>query len=174
MTGQGKEANGWRAVWRRWWFHLSLLAILAPIGFLKSYIDLQALFLEAKEEGLRSVPITVGRWTVQLQEVGTEEPYWNPREGFEKQFRMVPCQRCVAEIRAMFVSLKRPGSTEYGQEFEGNPYRSFGDMRLGRNPSSDDKVWLTAEGWDGSFHQVSLPLRVASPVTAEWLTRQKN
>ena len=167
MTRRRTPRGGrFHAIWRRWWFHLSLLAILVPLGFLKSYIDVQTMFLQGQEAGLRSVPVTVGRWTLQLQEVETEDPYWDPREGLEKLFRMVPCQVCVPEIRAIFVSLKRPGSTEYGQEFEGNPYRSFGEMKLGRNPSPDDKVWLTVEGWDGSLHQVSLPLREASPGTA--------
>ena len=42
-------------------------------------------------------------------------------------------------------------------------------MKLGRNPGADDKVWITAEGWDGSLYQATLPLQQASPVTVQWL-----
>lgn len=162
-----------RTLWRRWWFHLSALMVLVPVGFLSSYIDLQAMLLRADEADLRSVDVVVGPWTLKLQELKSEEPYWDPHEGFIKLFRVVPCQPCVAQIRAVFVNLKRPGSTEYGAQAEGNPYRSFVEMKIGRNPSADDFVWITAEGWDGSRHQAKLPLLSASPVGAEWVGRNQ-
>ena len=168
MTGSPDFA--WlRSLWRRWWFHLGALMVLSPLGFLGTYIDFQAMLLRAEEADLRSVDVAVGPWSLKLQEVKTEEPYWHPGEGFEKSFRIVPCRPCAEQIRAVFVSLKRPGSTEYGARAGGNPYRSFVQMKIGRNPSRDDLVWITAEGWDGSFHQMKLPLSSASPVTADWV-----
>lgn len=161
-----------RALWRRWWFHLSALMVLVPIGFLSSYINLQAMLLRADEADLRSVDVVVAAWRLKLQELQSEEPYWDPHEGFVKLFRVVPCQPCAGQIRAVFVSLKRPGSTEYGTQAEGNPYRSFAEMKIGRNPSRDDFVWITAEGWDGSRHQTKIPLQVASPITADWVKHQ--
>lgn len=160
------RSGGLPHVWKRWWFHLGALMVIVPLVFLKSFIDTQALYLEAREEGLRATEITVGPWTLYLQEVATAKPFIDPREGLVKSFRLMPCQPCARQIRAAFISLKRPGSTEYGQEFEGNPYRSFADMKLGRNPTADDMVWITVEGWDGSFHQTTLPLKQASPITA--------
>lgn len=158
-----------RRVWKRWWFHLGALTALIPLIFLKSYIDSQALFLHAQEDDLRSVDVAVGPWALKLQEAASEEPYNDPGEGLKKEFRVVPCPACVGQIRAIFVNLKRPGSTEYGAEAEGNPYRAFAQMSLGRAPSPDDMVWITAEGWDGSFHQAKVPLAEASPIAVDWL-----
>ena len=169
MTAPGGAASGVRRIWRRWWFHLGALMVLVPAIYLKSYLDLQAMFIQSREEGLRATEIVVGPWKLQLQERAEDEPFWHPGEGWEKQFRVIPCAGCADKIRAIFISLKRPGSTEYGVAFEGNPYRSFADMKLGRNPVADDKVWITAEGWDGSLHQTMLSLEQASPVTAQWL-----
>lgn len=161
-----------RTFWRRWRFHLSALMVLVPLGYLKSYIDLQDMLLRAKDEHMRSVEVEVGPWRLDMQEFEAEEPYWHPKDGLVKAFRIAPCPECARQIRAIFVSLKRPGSSEYGAEAEGNPYRSFVEMKIGRNPSSGDLVWITAEGWDGSFHQAKLALASASPVTAAWVARQ--
>jgi len=169
MSGPELAASGIRRIWRRWWFHLGALMVILPAVYLKSYIDLQAMFIQSREEGLRATEIVVGPWILQLQERAEEEPFWHPGEGWEKQFRVIPCAACVDRIRAIFISLKRPGSTEYGEVFGGNPYRSFADMKLGRNPTTDDKVWITVEGWDGSLYQATLPLEQASPVTVQWL-----
>ena len=121
---------------------------------------------------MRSVDVVVGPWSLKLQELELEEPYWNPEEGLVKSFRIVPCPPCAAQIRAVFVNLKRPGSTEYGAQAGGNPYRSLAEMKIGRNPSPDDMVWITAEGWDGSLFQAKLPLVSASPIAADWLRRR--
>jgi len=158
--------------WRRWRFHLSALMVLVPLGYLKSYIDLQDMLLRARDEHMRSVEMTVGPWRLDVQEFEAEEPYWHPKDGLVKAFRIAPCPECARQIRAIFVSLKRPGSTEYGAEAEGNRYRSFVEMRIGRNPAPEDLVWITAEGWDGSFHQAKLALTTASPITADWVRRQ--
>jgi hypothetical protein len=164
--------GGFRRIWRRWWFHLGALMVLVPAIYLKSYIDLQAMFIQSREEGLRATEIIGGPWQLRLQERAGEEPFWDPREGWVKQFRVIPCAGCADKIRAIFISLKRPGSSEYGVPFEGNPYRSFGDMKLGRNPAAGDKIWITAEGWDGSLHQTALSLELASPVTVRWLNNR--
>lgn len=172
MNARSAPHGGIKSIWRRWWFHLGALMILVPAIYLKSYMDVQALFLEARQAGERSTEIVVGPWAMQLQESGEVEPFWDPHEGWAKEFRIAPCEGCADGIRAIFISLKRPGSTEYGVPFEGNPYRSFANMKLGRNPSPDDSIWITAEGWDGSLHQAKLPLASASPITVEWLRQQ--
>jgi len=159
--------------WRRWWFYLSVLMVLVPLAYLKSYIDLQALLLQAADQNMRSVQTQVGPWALTIQDLEAEEPYWHPKEGLVKAFRIVPCAGCAQKIRAIFVSLKRPGSTEYGAAAEGNPYRSFVEMKIGRNPSPNDQVWITAEGWDGSRHQAKVPLEYLSPSTASWIERNK-
>jgi hypothetical protein len=161
----------WRGTWRRWWYHLGALTVLVPVVFYGSYMDLQTLTLRAEQEDLRSVAVDVGPWQLQLQELKSAEPYRDPAEGLEKAFWIIPCPRCADEIRAVFVNLKRPGSSAYGALASGNPHRSFAEMKIGRDPSPDDLVWITAEGWNGSLHQAGLPLRRASPVTAEWLEK---
>ncbi|MGC4026623.1 MAG: hypothetical protein QM744_16660 [Mesorhizobium sp.] len=172
MTTSARSSSLYR-IWRRWWFHLGLLMVLLPLAYLKSYIDLQAMLLQAADQNMRSVQAQVGPWALTIQDLETEEPYIHPKEGLVKAFRIVPCEACAKQIRAVFVSLKRPGSTEYGAAAEGNPYRLFVEMKIGRNPSPEDQIWITAEGWDGSRHQVSFPLASISPTTATWLERNK-
>ncbi|QPC89834.1 hypothetical protein GA829_04080 [Mesorhizobium sp. INR15] len=73
--------------------------------------------------------------------------------------------------QAIFISLKHPGSSAYGVAFEGNPYRAYANMPVRKDAGPDDTAWITAEGWDGSFHQGTIALEDASPVTAHWLRR---
>ncbi|MGE0283751.1 MAG: hypothetical protein AB7P20_24485 [Rhizobiaceae bacterium] len=160
-------------LWRRWWFHLSALMILVPLWFLKSYIDAQAMLLHADETDMRTVSVVVGPWSLKLQEKAADEPFWHPGEGYEKSFWVVSCPACVDQIRSIHVGLKRPGSTAFeDNEAGGNPHRLLADMKIRRNPSGDDMVWITAEGWDGVRYQAKLPLASASPVTADWAERQ--
>lgn len=161
-------------LWRRWWFHLGSLMALVPIVFFQNYMSLQTLTLKAEQDDLRSVGVDVGPWHLDLQELKSVEPYWKPREGLVKSFWIIPCKRCAEQIRAVFLNLKRPGSSEYGALASGNPHRSMSEMKLGRNPSRDDLLWITAEGWDGSLYQATLPLAVASPVTADWVEKHRS
>lgn len=142
--------------------------------FFQTYMSLQTLTLSAEQEDLRSVGIDVGPWHLALQELKSAEPYWKPGEGLEKSFWIIPCKRCVEQIRAIFLNLKRPGSSEYGALASGNPHRSLSEMKLGRNPSRADLLWITAEGWNGSLYQAKLPLAVASPVTADWVENRQH
>lgn len=160
-------------IWRRWWFHLGALMVLVPLWFLKSYINEQALMLHGDESEMHSVGVDVGPWSLKLQERSWEEPDWDPGEGYTKTFWIAPCPACALQIRSLHLSLKRPGSTAFeDNEAGGNPHRLQAEMKIGRNPSKDDMVWITAEGWDGSRHQARLPLRSASPITADWAGRQ--
>ena len=70
VSAPGSAASGVRRIWRRWWFHLGALMVLVPAIYLKSYLDLQAMFIQSREEGLRATEIIVGPWKLQLQERG--------------------------------------------------------------------------------------------------------
>lgn len=156
-----------------YWRYLCVLIVLVPGYNLKPYLDLQLTLRGARPDDFRRVPITVGPWTLQLLEVADEEPTWRPGEGIVKVFRMAPCPPCVQQIRRISINLRRPGSTNFGAAFEGNPYRSIAGLLLRKGSLPDDKVWITAEGWDGSVHQSPLPLKLASPVTRDWLRRAR-
>ena len=127
MTAAARSSPLYR-LWRRWWFYLSVLMVLVPLAYLKSYVDLQAMLLQADDQDMRSVQLQLGPWALTIQDLETEEPYIHPEEGLVKAFRIVPCAGCAKQIRAVFVKLGRPGPAEYGAAAEGNPYRLFVDQ----------------------------------------------
>lgn len=159
---------------QRWRFHLSALVLILPLAFMPSYFEMQRAMRSASESGLRSTDIAVGPWTMQFQELERMAPFETPDEGIVKPFALSPCPRCVADVRAAFVRLGKPHSVEtYGTLFTGNPHRQFADVPIPPGTSPEDELWLTLEGWDGSVHQASLPIRTASPVTASWLEKAR-
>ena len=56
--------------------------------------------------------------------------------------------------------------------FFGTAYRMNAVVPIPDRTQDDAELWITLEGWDGSVHQASLPLRQASPATLAWLDKQ--
>jgi hypothetical protein len=157
-------------IWKRRWFHLSVLSIIVPIAYVQPYFALQAQLRSAENVNLRANSIVVGPWPMQLLENPDELPAWDPEEGYVKLFTAAPCKTCASEIRAIFINARKPGSTNaMGAEFEGSPYRPVAAMVISRATKAEDSIWLTVEGWDGSRHQAWISIADASPTTAQWL-----
>lgn len=163
------------AWWLRWRFHLSAVMVIIPAWLFLPYLEFERAFVAGEPTDLRSANIKIGRWPMQLQEVSTIEPAWNSTEyKYSKELWLVPCAQCLPEIRALYISFNRPGSTEYGQQFGGSYYRPSAHLLIRKNASADSAmVWITAEGWDGSRAQLPLPLAQASPIASEWLARRR-
>lgn len=156
--------------WRRWRFHLAALLILLPFFLLKPYLDLQVKTSIGADDGLRSVPVSVGPWAMQLQEPRDQTPVWHPGEGYQKSFKIAPCMACVPRIRAMFIRIGKSGGTwDKSAHFEGNPYRQTADVPITKEANLDDLILIKAEAWDGSQYEATLPIIEASPATAQWL-----
>lgn len=161
-------------LWRRWWFHLSAGSVAVPALLFFPYIETERAFTSGKTADQRTVDVRVGSWDIELQEAATLEPAWDPEEHkFGKWFFAVPCRSCRSEIRALYLSFNRPGSTEYGSQFEFSYYQPEAQLLIPPGAAVDRAtVWITAEGWNGMTSQASLPLAVASPAAAAWLSRR--
>ena len=59
-----------------------------------------------------------------------------------------------------------------GVIFFGTPYRLSATLPIPERTQADAELWITLEGWDGSMHQASIPLRQASPATVAWLAQR--
>ena len=157
-------------IWKRRWFHLSILSIAVPVAYLQPYFALQAQLRTAENVHARASSLMVGPWSLQLLENPDELPIWDPEEGYVKLFTAVPCRACASQIRAIFINARKPGSTNaMGADFEGSPYRPIAAMVIPNAAKAGDRIWLTAESWNGSRYQASISLADASPTTAEWL-----
>lgn len=62
--------------------------------------------------------------------------------------------------------LARPRSLRTaGVIFFGTPYRLGATVPIPLRTQEEADLWITLEGWDGSVHQASIPLKQASPAT---------
>ena len=59
-----------------------------------------------------------------------------------------------------------------GVIFFGTPYRLGATVPVPLRTQENAELWVTLEGWDGSVHQASIPLKTASPATVAWLKQQ--
>jgi hypothetical protein len=90
-----------------------------------------------------------------------------------KSFNAALCKACANEVKATYLRIGKPRSLRTaGAIFFGTPYRAGTSVPIPKHASTDDGLWITMEGWDGSMHQASIPLSQASPATAVWLAQQ--
>ncbi len=163
------------SLWRRWRFHLSALVLIVPIISAPSFFHESALFDGRKGLGEREIgELQVGPWTVRLAEFRVAEPESEGRAGYAKTFALSLCPACVDDVKAAYLRVGPPRNIRTaGALFSGAPYRQMAEVRIPERTAADDVLWLTLEGWDGTLHQVTIPIRIASPVTAAWLERAK-
>ncbi|KRC80565.1 thiamine pyrophosphate-binding protein [Achromobacter sp. Root83] len=159
--------------WRRWRFHLSALALILPIIYVPKYFDDLALSRGLMGLGQRSAGhVQAGPWKLELAEWEVGAPKSDPA-GMVKTFTMAQCDQCKDQIRAVYVRVGKPRSLRAaGSIFFGSPHRAFATVPIPPRTAPDADLWITAEGWDGSVHQVAWPIATASPATAEWLKKQ--
>lgn len=163
-----------RQLWLKWRFHLNILLVLIPLGFMPKYFAEARLF--RGDGGLGAHPISaiaVGPYTVDLAEMRDEAPRADGPAGHFKQFNAALCSGCEQKIKAVYLRIGKPRSLRAaGTIFFGTPYRMGTSLPIPARTQPDAQVWITLEGWDGSMHQASVALADASPATVAWLEKQ--
>ena len=162
-----------RAFWHKWRFHINVLLLLVPLGFMPKYFADAALFRGDSGLGEREVgEVQVGPWSLTLAELRNEAPRPDPA-GPMKSFNAALCKECVKQVKATYLRIGKPRSLRAaGVIFFGTPYRMGAALPVPERTSPDAELWITMEGWDGSMQQASIPLSQASPATVAWLTKQ--
>ena len=160
--------------WHTWRFHLNILLLLIPLGFMPKYFADAALFRGDSGLGEREVgEIQVGPWSLRLAELRNEAPLLSGPAGYMKRFNAALCERCIDQVKATYLRIGKPRSLRAaGVIFFGTPYRMGAMLPVPQKTTADAELWITMEGWDGSMHQAAVPLGKASPATLAWLNKQ--
>lgn len=161
-------------LWYKWRFHINILLVLIPLGFMPKYFADMALFRGDNGLGQREIgEVQVGPWRIQLAEFLDEAPRLSGASGYMKSFNAALCTECADKVKATYLRIGKPRSLRAaGVIFFGSPYRMSAFMQIPERTSPDADLWITMEGWDGSMHQASVPLSQASPATVDWLKKQ--
>ncbi|WP_022961178.1 hypothetical protein [Halopseudomonas pelagia] len=162
--------------WRRWRFHINILLVLIPLGFMPKYFQDVALFRGERGLGEREIgEVQVGPWSVRLAEFRAQPPHLEGPSGYMKVFNAALCQSCINQVKATYLRVGKPRSLRAaGALFFGSPYRMGTNLPIAANTQPDAQLWITMEGWDGSVHQAPVALATASPSTLAWLEKQGN
>lgn len=174
MTALASPSRG-ASLWQRWRFHLSALLLIVPIVFTPTWFHDREFSNGKKGLGERAIgEIAVGPWSVRLAEFKLNEPDAEGRAGYAKEFALALCPACVDQVKAAYLRVGPPRNIRTaGALFSGTPYRQTAEMRVPERTTADDMLWLTLEGWDGTLHQATIPIRTASPVMAAWLDKRR-
>jgi hypothetical protein len=160
-------------LWHKWRFHINILLILIPLGFMPKYFADMALFRGDDGLGQRELgEIQVGPWSLRLAELRDQAPTQDAA-GYMKSFNAALCEACIDRVKATYLRIGKPRSLRAaGVIFFGDAYRMGAFVPIPERTSPDAELWITMEGWDGSMHQASIPLQQASPATVAWLKTQ--
>ncbi|UZE84873.1 thiamine pyrophosphate-binding protein [Pseudomonas viciae] len=160
--------------WHKWRFHLNVLLLLIPLGFMPKYFSEAALFRGDTGLGEREVgEVQVGPWSLRLAEFRNEAPRPDGPARYMKHFNAALCERCIGQVKATYLRIGKPRSLRAaGVIFFGSPYRMGASLPVPQKTPLDAELWITLEGWDGSMHQAAIPLSQASPATIAWLKTQ--
>lgn len=158
-------------IWHKWRFHINVLLLLIPLGFMPKYFADAALFRGDSGLGEREIgEIQVGPWSLRLAELRDEAPRSDGPAGYLKGFNAALCDACIEPVKATYLRIGKPRSLRAaGVIFFGTPYRMGTQLPIPEKTRTDAELWITMEGWDGSMHQASVPLAKASPATVAWL-----
>ncbi|BAP44503.1 thiamine pyrophosphate-binding protein [Pseudomonas sp. LJDD11] len=161
-------------LWHKWRFHINVLLILIPLGFMPKYFADAALFRGDAGLGQRDIgQVQVGPWSLRLAELRDEAPRLDAPVGYMKSFNAALCTECAEQVKATYLRIGKPRSLRTaGAIFFGPAYRMGAFMQIPENSPLDAELWITMEGWDGAVHQASIPLAQASPATVAWLKTQ--
>jgi hypothetical protein len=160
--------------WHTWRFHINVLLLLVPLGFMPKYFADAALFRGDTGLGQREIgEVQVGPWSLRLAEFRNEGPVSDGPAGPIKYFNAALCDSCRDQVKATYLRIGKPRSLRAaGVIFFGTPYRMGAGVPVPEKTKTDAELWITMEGWDGAMHQTSIPLSQASPATLAWLNKQ--
>ncbi|MNF43623.1 hypothetical protein D3C84_247120 [compost metagenome] len=161
-------------LWHKWRFHINVLLILIPLGFMPKYFADAALFRGDSGLGEREIgEVQVGPWSLHLAELRNAAPEMSGPAGYMKSFNAALCKTCAEQVKATYLRIGKPRSLRAaGVIFFGTPYRMGAMLPVPEKTRADAEIWITMEGWDGSLHQAAVPLSKASPATLAWLNKQ--
>jgi len=176
MNAHAKPTPGstLRRFWLKWRFHVNVLLLLVPLGFMPKYFADAALFRGDTGLGEREVgEVQVGPWSLRLAELRNEAPTLDGPAGHMKNFTAALCDSCRDQVKATYLRIGKPRSLRAaGVIFFGTPHRMGAMLPIPEKTKADAELWITMEGWDGAMHQAALPLNQASPATVAWLNQQ--
>jgi hypothetical protein len=160
--------------WLKWRFHLNILLILIPLGFMPKYFENARLFRGDAGLGANVISdIQVGPYSLDLAELRDEAPRADGPAGHFKSFSASLCKACINDVKAVYLRIGNPRSLRAaGSIFFGPPSRMGTNLPIPPRTRPDADIWVTIEGWDGKMYQASVPLAKASPATAAWLEKQ--
>ena len=160
--------------WHKWRFHINILLLLVPLGFMPKYFADASLFRGDSGLGEREVgTVEIGPWSLQLAELRDEAPRPDGPAGYMKSFNAALCDACIEPVKAVYLRVGKPRSLRTaGVIFFGTPYRLGATVPIPLRTQEDADLWITLEGWDGSVHQASIPLKQASPATVACLKQR--
>ncbi|WP_202210467.1 thiamine pyrophosphate-binding protein [Pseudomonas paraversuta] len=161
-------------LWHKWRFHINILLLLVPLGFMPKYFADASLFRGDSGLGERDVgTVQVGPWSLQLAELRNEGPRPDGPAGYMKSFNAALSDSSIDQVKAAYLRIGKPRSLRAaGVIFFGTPYRMGATLPIPERTRADAELWITLEGWDGSMHQASIPLSQASPATIAWLAQR--
>lgn len=97
--------------WHKWRFHINVLLLLIPLGFMPKYFADAALFRGDSGLGEREVgEIAVGPWSLRLAELRNEAPRSDGPAGYLKGFNAALCDACVDKVKATYLRIGKPRS----------------------------------------------------------------
>ncbi len=171
---QALPASPLKQLWLKWRFHLNILLILIPLGFMPKYFADARLFRGDAGLGANVISdIQVGPYSLDLAELRDEAPHADGPAGYFKSFNASLCKACIKNVKAAYLRIGKPRSLRAaGTIFFGTPYNMGTSLPIPPRTKPDAHIWITLEGWDGSMHQASIPLAKASPATVAWLEKQ--
>ena len=88
-----KPASKLSRFWHKWRFHINVLLLLVPLGFMPKYFADAALFRGDTGLGEREIgEVQVGPWSLRLAELRNEAPTLDGPAGHMKSFNAAPCK----------------------------------------------------------------------------------
>lgn len=171
---QALPASPLKQLWLKWRFHLNILLILIPLGFMPKYFADARLFRGEAGLGANVIrDIQVGPYSLDLAELRDEAPRADGPAGYFKSFNAALCKACIKDVKAAYLRIGKPRSLRAAKTiFFGAPYNMGTSLPIPPRTKPDAHIWITLEGWDGSMYQASIPLAKASPATVAWLEKQ--
>ncbi len=161
-------------LWHKYRFHLNIVLVLIPLGFMPAYLQNAAMTRGTLGLGEREIgEFNVGPWTARVAEWHVGEPEAEGMAGHMKEFTVALCESCLPQVKAAYLRIGKPRSLRTaGALLSGSPYRLFAEVVVPPDTSANSELWLTVEGWDGRVQQTAIPLANASPSLVKWLQRQ--
>ncbi|GAB2603232.1 thiamine pyrophosphate-binding protein [Nitrincola alkalisediminis] len=173
---RASQSRHTKSFWFRWRFHLSGLLLILPMVAMPFYFDDLAMSRGEKGLGERDLgQHQVGPWQIQLAEWDTNPPWRDGVASYMKTFSLSLCETCIPEVKAAYMRIGKPRNLRTAGAISfGTPYRQFISVPITDSATADADIWLTLEGWDGSVHQISMPLADASPSAATFIQRRNH